>query len=159
MLRCSGNWEVVRRVLARLWPQRRPPTASLHGAVPLLALVPEGPNRLALQSLLDRAAWALTLSDIPSTAAVPPIVIFDRDLFPGQWREILREITAKSPRPYLIVLSAQADSNLWDEVQRAGGCDILRTPITRDALAAALTKGRQIWFARQQLRQAPAVRQ
>ena len=34
----------------------------------------------------------------------------------------------------MILLSSNADPNLWDELQRAGGSDILRTPVTRNEL-------------------------
>jgi hypothetical protein len=42
------------------------------------------------------------------------------------------------------LLSPNADANLWDELQRAGGSDILRTPFDRAdlLLAARLRYGR-----------------
>jgi len=83
---------------------------------------------------------------------VPPIIIYDRELSPYHWHEIVRAFTKTSPRPYVILLSSNADTNLWDELQRVGGPDILRAPVTRDNMAGALQMAWQLWNSHQQLR-------
>jgi FixJ family two-component response regulator len=153
-----GNWKAVVRVLARAlsMPAKRP--ERVHDTEPrIMALVPEGPNRLALEAISEGADWSLTLSESGSNSiasrdsGAPLIIIYDRELSPDHWCDIIRTLARKTPRPYIILLSSNADTNLWDELQRAGGSDILRAPINRDQLIEALAKGRQLWSARQHL--------
>jgi hypothetical protein len=92
-----------------------------------LAIVPQGPNRLLVQAISRDAGWTLTLSDtspgiiLGRTADLPSIIIYDRESSPQNWREVVGALTSQSPRPYVILLSPNADANLWDELQRAGG--------------------------------------
>ena len=124
----------------------------------ILAMVPQGPNRLLLQTISRDAGWALTLSETAPGIApglqsdVPPIVIYDRELSPYDWREMMRVLAKKSPRPYVILLSPNADTNLWDELQRVGGSDILRTPINRDSVLRAVKRAWLLWRNQQQVR-------
>ena len=127
-------------------------------APPILAIVANGPNRLLLQTVSREAALAITLSEtLPALmscrpACVPPIIVFDRELAPDNWRDIVSNLTKLSPRPYVILLSPIADANLWDELHRAGGSDILRTPISRDSFVWAVSRAWQLWKNQEQVR-------
>jgi DNA-binding response OmpR family regulator len=58
----------------------------------------------------------------------PPIVICDRDLPDGDWRQ-LWDILAREPKPPMfIVTSRLADDALWAEVLNVGGYDLLLKP-------------------------------
>jgi DNA-binding NtrC family response regulator len=144
------GWKAWSGGLARLVPH--------HTAPRIVAIIPHGPIRFLLQSISQDAGWALTLSETPliSNSArqddVPPIVIYDRDLSPGRWHEIVGDLAKSSPRPYVILLSRNADANLWDELQRVGGSDILRVPVTRDNMLGALKKAGQLWHSQNQVR-------
>src|SRR5262249_20386134 len=111
-----------------------------------------------LQSISRDAGWSLTLADNPSGVAslcqsgVPPIVIYDRELSPSHWGEMVWALTRESPRPYVILLSPNADTNLWDELQRMRGSDILRPPVNRDILMGALKRAWQLWRNQQEVR-------
>jgi FixJ family two-component response regulator len=83
---------------------------------------------------------------------VPPIVIYDRELSQYNWREIFGILTRQSPRPYMILLSPTADQNLWDELQRVGGCDILRAPVDRENLLGAVRRAWLLWHSQQKVR-------
>lgn len=114
---------------------------------PVLALVQEGPTRVALQKISGDAGLALTCRGRrdPKGLDVAPIIIYDRELSPMHWPENIHELARKSPRPYIILLSSSIDANLWDELQRVGGCDILRTPLDREMLLGAVQRGWQLW--------------
>lgn len=155
-----GEWKAMLWGLARwvsLRGARRQDTRHMEPRI--LAFVPEGPDRLVLQAISENAGWAVTLSDTETAytclgpSGVPPIIIYDRELSPHHWREIIRAFAKKSPRPYIILLSSNADPNLWDELQRLGGSDILRTPVTRNELLRALAKAWQLWRIQQKVRQ------
>jgi FixJ family two-component response regulator len=159
MSTAAGEWKAVLRGVARSLSLRRPRRqAARHLEPRILALVPEGPNRLVLQTISENGDWALTVTDSDSTCAhlgsfgEPPIIIYDRHLSPQHWGEILRPFARRSPRPYIILLSSNADPNLWDELQRVGASDILRSPVTRSELLGALTKAWQLWRIQQKVR-------
>jgi len=143
------------RSLAR-YRQRSDRTS--RGNPRVLAVVPEGPNRLALQELCAACGWELAFSDGKPAddsfrgPGVPSIVLYDRDLFPQLWREIVRSFAKSSPRPYIILLSSSAGANLRDELQRLGGAEILRTPIERDHLRWTLSQAWRLWSAQQRVR-------
>jgi hypothetical protein len=118
-------------------------------------MVPEGPNRIALQAISKDWAVAISVSGSGSDAlerGVPPIIVYDRELSPEHWSDSVRALAKKSPRPYIILLSSTADANLWDELERAGGAEILRTPVDRERLLWALVKGWQLWRTQQLVR-------
>ena len=57
-----------------------------------------------------------------------PIVICDRDLPDGGWRQLFQETESLARPPKFIVSSRFADEELWMQVLGAGGHDVLRTP-------------------------------
>jgi len=133
------------------------PARAREKKLRLLALLPPGPESRLLQALAPEAGLCLTLSDalqdivFRNQSDVPPIIVLDRQLFPDRWKTMVRMLTRNSPRPYVILLSPTTDANLWDEVQRVGGSDILRLPATRDDLLHALKRAGQLWRSQQQV--------
>ena len=67
-------------------------------------------------------------------------------------------LTKESPRPYVILLSPNVDQNLWDELQRVGGSDILRAPVNREDLLWAVTRAWLLWRGQQNVRSRPVTR-
>ncbi len=141
--------------VARLLPSRR----SCHDEAPrILAILAPGPDRSLLQATSRTFGWTLTLSDAPPHSlpgrhdALAPIVLYDRGLPSHNWRDVFCVLTKESPRPYAILLSHNVDQNLWDELQRVGGSDILRAPVTRDDLLWAVTRAWLLWRGQQKVR-------
>ena len=141
--------------VARLLPSRR----NCHDEAPrILAILAPGPDRSLLQATSRTFGWTLTLSDAPPHNlperhdALAPIVLYDRGLPSHNWRDVFCVLTKESPRPYAILLSHNVDQNLWDELQRVGGSDILRAPVTRDDLLWAVTRAWLLWRGQQKVR-------
>ena len=104
---------------------------SLSG---LMAVLPTPEDRTALQRIIGPCRWELQWTNTCREAidafrrTSPPIVICDRDLPDGDWRE-LWDILAREPRPPMfIVTSRLADDALWAEVLNVGGYDLLLKP-------------------------------
>lgn len=76
------------------------------------------------------------------------IVICERDLPDGSWRDVLERLGSAPERPFLIVTSRLADEWLWAEVLNLGGYDVLAKPFnaseTRHVLETACL-GRRGW--------------
>jgi FixJ family two-component response regulator len=126
----------------------------------VLAFVREGPNRVALRKISADAGLALTCREraAPTELEIAPIIIYDRELSPAHWPQAIHALARKSPRPYIILLSSSVDANLWDELQRAGGCDILRTPLDQEALLGAVQRAWQLWRSLRHVRPDTALR-
>lgn len=56
------------------------------------------------------------------------IVVCERELPDGSWRDILEHLGSSPERPFLIVTSRAADEWLWAEVLNTGGYDVLAKP-------------------------------
>jgi len=59
------------------------------------------------------------------------VVICERDLPDGTWRDMLESMAGLNEPPALIVASRLADDHLWLEVLNAGGYDVLARPFDR----------------------------
>jgi hypothetical protein len=80
------------------------------------------------------------------------VVLYDQQT--GQdWRDAIIHLSNLSSRPCVILISRQSDKNLLDEVARCGGADVLRVPLTRDAVLRMVESHFTIWRAQQTLRQ------
>jgi hypothetical protein len=154
----AGTWRTKLSGLARLVTSPRGhPEEGREDAPRILAIVSRGPNHALLRTISQDFGWELSLSDTPPgiyerRADVPPIVIYDRELSPYYWRDVFGVLTRQSPRPYVILLSPTTDQNLWDDLQRVGGSDILRSPVNRDNLFRAVRRAWLFWRSQQMVR-------
>jgi DNA-binding response OmpR family regulator len=57
-----------------------------------------------------------------------PVIVSERDLPDGDWKDILFLTQAREKSPLLIVTSRLADESLWSEVLNLGGYDVLVKP-------------------------------
>ena len=57
------------------------------------------------------------------------VVVCERDLSPGSWKEVLEEIFNLPDPPPLIVISQLADARLWAEALNLGAFDVLAKPL------------------------------
>jgi DNA-binding NarL/FixJ family response regulator len=59
-----------------------------------------------------------------------PIVICERQLPDGSWKDMLSQLTPMVDRPRLIVVSRDADEKLWEEVLNMGAFDLLSDTVS-----------------------------
>jgi DNA-binding NtrC family response regulator len=60
------------------------------------------------------------------------VVITERDLHDGDWRDVLSCLERYSYNPLLVVVSRLADERLWAEVLNLGGFDVLAKPFAHE---------------------------
>jgi DNA-binding NtrC family response regulator len=142
------------RFFRRLWRSSdccaRRPTA--------LAVGNEATICAALSATLKQAGWELLVVNTLSAAVdiqqrqFCPVVLYDQQTV-QDWRDAIGELSKLSSRPCVILISRQSDKNLLDEVARCGGADVLRIPLTPDAVLRMLESHLTIWRAQQTLRQ------
>jgi DNA-binding NtrC family response regulator len=150
--------KVVDQVQAVIWGLRRssrlrsmPDRAVVYPALRALAVIGEGPVRETLQVLFRDVGWQLVVADTAAAALARqekeplPIILYERELTERGWRQAVSLFSRLSPRPCVVLLSRSSDKNLWDELVRCGGFDLLRTPVDRDAMIRTLRAGWSIW--------------
>lgn len=77
------------------------------------------------------------------------IVICERDLADGTWKDILQALNTLSDRPFLIVTSRLADDQLWVEVLNLGGHDVVLKPLDHKEVARSIHSAWRNWSQRQ----------
>jgi DNA-binding response OmpR family regulator len=74
-----------------------------------------------------------------------PLVVTERDLAPGSWRDILENTLLRPDPPFLIVTSRLADERLWAEVLNLGAYDVLAKPFDASEVMRALASAWRHW--------------
>jgi DNA-binding NtrC family response regulator len=152
MDKAANERRAISRAFSWLLPTRK--EQVLEEAPRIVAIVRQGRDSALLAALSRQFGWALTLSETPEaiTSGVSPVILYDRALAPSTWSEVIGAWTVKSPRPYVILLSPKTDANLWEELQRAGGSDILRLPLNKEHALKAVKRALKVWCSQQHVR-------
>lgn len=117
----------------------------------VLAAFPSVPPEL--RAIFGRWDWAL--HEAGSTAEVArilrqrrvPVIICDRSLADGDWRDILHSIASLPSAPRLIVTAADADDVLWADVLNRGGYDVLAQPFREQEVIRVVASAFRQWAA------------
>jgi DNA-binding response OmpR family regulator len=132
-------------------------------AIALLSLSPVQCDHDALRSLLPAPPWVIHSARSLSASVMEflrqsgiALVVCERDLMAGTWREALDSLMGLPRPPYLIVTSRVADEFLWAEALNLGAHDVLAKPFDRLELIRVLTSAWRHWRDRYQRSAPPA---
>lgn len=112
---------------------------------PVLAVITSDEDQLCVQRTLCGSMWRVSCACSYSQArallgrTTVKVVICDRDLPDGSWKDILAELFHLPVQPKLIVISRHADELLWAEVLNLGGYDVLSKPLAEQELLWSVT--------------------
>ncbi len=107
---------------------------ELSSSVRVLAVSPNESDLLILSRIIAHSAWRFeSASSVAEakrslTTHQAHVVVCDRKLSDGDWKDMLDVISAHPNPPQLIVVSKDADERLWAEVLNVGGYDVLVKP-------------------------------
>lgn len=93
-------------------------------------------DHATLRSILGGTLWRVASAGTCREARAHlmcgsvPLVLCERELPDGNWRDILACIAETAAPPYLIVTSRVADESLWAEVLNLGGFDVIAKPFS-----------------------------
>ena len=114
---------------------RRPPAVDVGSdIITVLSVSPLQDDHDALERLLSRNNWHIQRANSLASGVATlrqhpvPLVVSERDLLPGTWREMLAEAARSPVPPLLIVTSRLADEYLWAEALNIGAYDVLAKP-------------------------------
>jgi DNA-binding NtrC family response regulator len=126
--------------------------AGIAGAITALAVFPKPEDHAALRNIFRSSDWPLcpgfkwALKTGKNLDEALPIlrngrisvVLCDRDLNPGTWKDMVEALALLPDPPYLIVTSRHADERLWVEALNLGAFDVLQTPFNAVEVTRAL---------------------
>jgi DNA-binding response OmpR family regulator len=124
----------------------------------VLAVVEEGPARAAVVEAARQSRWVLDVADSLGGAMEAQrvrrhaVVVYQRELPGDDWRWAVSRCARMAGQPCVILLSRLTDHNLWVELARHGGSDLLREPVEVPALGAAVQNAWSLWQTQQKLR-------
>jgi len=118
------------------------PEIATNRSVPVLSISPTDEDHFFLQNLLNRLqstpdrSRSFTVNSCANLAcgltalrqSQFELVVCERDLPPGSWRDVLDQVTILPDPPSLIVTSRLADARLWAEALNLGAFDVLAKP-------------------------------
>jgi DNA-binding response OmpR family regulator len=120
----------------------------------LLLVSPFAEDAVRLRGMLDQFAWSLvsagTLREALALLRETPVavVICERDLPDGCWRDVLCALSPAEHAPRLIVVSRLADERLWAEVMNLGGFDVILKPFYEKEVAWVMQSAWGQWQGR-----------
>jgi DNA-binding NtrC family response regulator len=129
---------------------------TISGSTSVISVLSVSPilgDHEALDQLLHPSRWTIYRAQtIQSAVAIlkqkrPPLLLCERDLGAGTWKEILEEVKPLVDPPLLIVASRLADEHLWAEALNLGAYDVLAKPFDAMELTRTLTSAWMHWCA------------
>ena len=136
---------------------RKPPSSGISGSRPVtvLSVSPNADDHTVLTGIFDRSeyivrACATLKSAIAALSEAPtPIVVTERDLTVGSWRDLLEHVFRLPDPPTLIVTSRLADEYLWAEALNLGAYDVLAKPFDASEVIRVVASAWRHWNDRQ----------
>ncbi len=121
------------------------PQTRTDGVVPVLSISPMEEDHFFLQDILKHLQGTLdpirgftvhSCATLASGLAALrrhsfEVVVWEWDLPPGSWKDVLEQVTILPDPPSLIVTSRLADERLWAEALNLGAYDVLAKPFDR----------------------------
>ncbi len=74
-----------------------------------------------------------------------PLILCNHDLLGRDWRDVLPVLAADCVSPSIILVSPVNDTNLWAEVIRRGGYDVISDPTDEPKLLSTLNMAWSYW--------------
>jgi DNA-binding response OmpR family regulator len=131
--------------------QKLPTPPQTPENISILVVSPHPEDVMCLRHILHHRDWHLNLSTNLSevsrylAAQTPSVIICERDLPDGNWKDILHQTERMAHSPLLLVVSKHADENLWAEVLNLGGYDVLLKPFDRAEVVRVVGMAWRYW--------------
>lgn len=133
-------------------PQGSPAQETSAAQITIVGFMDGGDhNGRLLSELAVRRGWQVTFVETYPEArnaldqAKVPVVLCDRDLLGMGWRKAVERLSAPPHRACVVLLSEAIDTNLWNEVVRGGGYEVLAKPLREDAVTRAIRLACSYW--------------
>jgi DNA-binding NtrC family response regulator len=105
--------------------------------IPILIVSPHTDDCSSIRQILRNDCWQIEYARNLEEAAkhlkrlAASVIICERDLPDGTWKDLLQRTKEFEPAPSMLVVSRQADERLWSDVLNLGGYDVMPKPFER----------------------------
>lgn len=123
------------------------------GKISILLVTPHSDDLSCLRRILPQQDWHITHCSTRDEASSQMkqgqhcIIVCERDLADGTWKDVLEETGLLPGRPPVLVVSRQADECLWAEVLNMGGYDVLLKPFDHLEVTRVCAMAWRSWIA------------
>jgi DNA-binding NtrC family response regulator len=135
------------------------PAITMNGIVPVLSISPMDEDHFFLKDIIKRLQRTLDPSlgfTVNSCATLASglaalrkrqfeVVVCERDLLPGSWKDVLEQVTILPDPPPFIVTSRLADERLWAEALNLGAYDVLAKPFDGTEVMRVVSGAWRVW--------------
>ncbi len=130
------------------------PAVGPERAVTVLTLSSLEEDHSNLGAILSRSNWRVYHArncqealDLLQQERIP-VLVCERDLADGCWKDVLNQLWDCQSPPMLIVTSRHADDHLWAEVLNLGGYDVLAKPFAAEEVIRIISLAWLQWKQR-----------
>jgi hypothetical protein len=140
-------WQRIRSMFAPAEPPAGDPPRS---RITIVSILLEDQDRSLLAKVSQANQWDVVFAKTCDEARLvseqikPQIILVDRDLAEGDWRQSLLAC-ASSSGACTMLISRVADDYLWNEVVSNGGYDVLRKPLREQDVLRAVKFAWSYW--------------
>ena len=119
--------------------------------ISILSVSPFQDDHAALEKSLRSLPWTVRKAfSLRSAQAMVrdsriQLILCERDLHPGSWKELLTDSSSMPKPPFLIVTSRFADDHLWAEALNLGAYDVLAKPFDSSEVTRTLSLAGLRW--------------
>jgi len=141
-------WQRIRSMFV---PAERQPSDPPRSRITIVSLLLEDQDRSLIAEMCFENQWDVFFAKTCAEARQvseqikPHIVLLDRDLADGDWRNSLSACASSAAGACTMLISRVADDYLWNEVVSNGGYDVLRKPLRQQDVLRAVKLAWSYW--------------
>ena len=126
------------------YEHRGNPGVTAPLAVPVLLGSTHDAERRAVASFLKGTRWTLMhAASWPDLLRIVlgntcPVILYDLALSGREWQACIFQLAAHEEGSCVVAISDGSDPDLWDEVVRHGGFDVLSRPLSKSGVLSML---------------------
>jgi DNA-binding NtrC family response regulator len=141
-------WQRIRSMFA---PAEPPVGDQPRSRITIVSILLEDQDRSLLAKVSQGNPWDVIFAKTCAEARQvseqikPHIILLDRDLAEGDWRQSLSACASSSAGVCTMLISKVADDYLWNEVVSNGGYDVLRKPLREQDVLRAVKFAWSYW--------------
>ena len=154
----TGGMEGAKNFWHRLTGSAQPKATPVGSRPAILAVVRDKAIADTLRGVIVPGNWPLEVADSVEKGLERgqqrqfTTVIIDKALADDQWSDAVTRFSRLPSQPVVLLLSPEAQPDLWNKLAQCGGYSLLRFPFRLDEAKAAIYGGWLLWNNQEQLR-------
>jgi AmiR/NasT family two-component response regulator len=154
-------WQRIRSLFAPAPPE---PSQASRSRITIVSLLLEDRDRSLIAEVCHQNQWDVFFAKTctegrrVSEQVKPHIILLDRDLADGDWRNALSACASFCAGTCPMLISRVVDDYLWNEVVSNGGHDVLPKPLRRQDVLRAVKFAWSYWNSARQAAVSPNKR-